>query len=131
VARVLAELVALHPGLPVVFAGNRKLANVWALRFFEAVASHRASAPSQLYLDVAARFDATVREPGLDDRVRFAVLHELPEPFSFAELAARFDDTPAKRLRRVVDQLRREGRIERVGAGRGARWRRLPEVGSR
>jgi hypothetical protein len=36
-ARVLAELAALHPRLPVVYAGSRKLANHWALRWFAAV----------------------------------------------------------------------------------------------
>jgi hypothetical protein len=38
-ARVLAELAALHPRLPVVFAGSRKLANHWLLRWFAAVAA--------------------------------------------------------------------------------------------
>ena len=32
-ARVLAELAALHPRLQIVFAGNRKLANVWPFGF--------------------------------------------------------------------------------------------------
>ena len=31
-ARVLAELSALHPALPIIYAGNRKLANLWAER---------------------------------------------------------------------------------------------------
>ena len=38
-ARVLAELAALHPKLPVVYAGSRKLANHWAVRWFAAVAA--------------------------------------------------------------------------------------------
>ncbi|HEX9630846.1 MAG TPA: ERCC4 domain-containing protein, partial [Gemmatimonadales bacterium] len=40
-ARVLAEITALHPTLPVVFAGNRKLANLWTERFFHAVRAGR------------------------------------------------------------------------------------------
>jgi hypothetical protein len=122
VARVLAEVAALHPTLPVVFAGNRKLANLWAQRYFEAIGSRQASAPSQLYLDVAARYDAFVREPALDERIRVAALNELGDVFTFADLAARFEGTPALRVRRVLGQLRAEGRIERTGAGRGARW---------
>ena len=44
--RVVAELTALHPRVPIVFAGNRKLGNVWAHRFFAAVAgASRASLP--------------------------------------------------------------------------------------
>ncbi|MGQ0537947.1 MAG: ERCC4 domain-containing protein [Gemmatimonadaceae bacterium] len=38
VGRALAELGAAHPRLPLVFAGSRKLANVWAYRFFNACA---------------------------------------------------------------------------------------------
>ena len=34
--QVLAELSALHPRLPIVFAGNRKMANHWTARFFAA-----------------------------------------------------------------------------------------------
>jgi hypothetical protein len=30
--RVIGEIAALHPGVPLVFAGNRKLGNVWAQR---------------------------------------------------------------------------------------------------
>ncbi|WP_188618954.1 ERCC4 domain-containing protein, partial [Cysteiniphilum litorale] len=35
--RALAELSVLHPNLPIIYAGNRKEANHWSLRFFEAV----------------------------------------------------------------------------------------------
>jgi hypothetical protein len=128
VARVLAELVALHPTLPVIFAGNRKLGNLWTQRFFEAVAARQAVPAAQLHLDVKLRYDAYPRAPGLDEQIRFAALEELPDPFAFAELAARFPDTPHMRLRRVLGQLKREGRLERVGAGRGARWRRIQDA---
>jgi hypothetical protein len=123
-ARVLAELAALHPGLPVIYAGNRKLANLWTYRFFSAVAARRADAGPALVREVALRYDAGPREAGLDERIRKTVLDELPAPFAFAELAARFEEAPPARLRRVLDQLRREGRVVRTGAGRGARWER-------
>lgn len=122
-SRVLAEITVLHPTLPVIFAGNRKLANIWAQRFFAAVAAFRTGPPAQLQLEVAARYDAGPRGPGLDERIREAALRELASPFSFVELADRFPDVPAPRLRRVVQQLKREGRLERTGAGRGSRWR--------
>ncbi len=124
VARVLAEIAALHPSLPVVYAGNRKLANLWTQRFFEAVAARQAGPPTQLQLDVAQRYDAAPRASSLDERIRIAVMEELPDPFPFTELAARFPDVPDGRLRRVLGQLRREGRITRSGAGRGSKWGR-------
>jgi hypothetical protein len=58
---VLGEIAALHPRLPVVFAGNRKLANLWTERFFLAVAAGAAAPPLELPLDVTARYDASER----------------------------------------------------------------------
>jgi hypothetical protein len=126
-ARALAELAALHPALPVVYAGNRKLANLWTYRFFAAVAARRADGGPPLVRELQLRYDPAPREAGIEERIRTAVLEELPAPFAFAELAARFGETPPARLRRTLDRLRREGRIVRTGAGRGARWdRRSP-----
>ena len=124
-ARVLGELAVLHPTLPIIYAGTRKLANAWTHHFFLAVATRDAGLEPQLALEVAERYDVAPRPRGLDERVREAAVHELEQPFAFAELAARFPEVPATRLRRVLDQLRKEGRIGRRGAGRGARWVRL------
>jgi hypothetical protein len=57
VARVLAEIAAIHPRLPLVFAGNRKLANHWALGWFTAVAADHAKAAPLFVSDVLARWD--------------------------------------------------------------------------
>jgi hypothetical protein len=122
---VLAELAALHPALPMVYAGNRKLANLWTYHFFGAVAARRADAGPSLVGELELRYDPAPREAGEEERIRTAVL-ELPVPFPFAALAARFGETPPGRLRRALDRLRREGRIVRTGAGRGTRWDRCP-----
>jgi len=42
-----------------------------------------------------------------------------------AALAERFPDVSMPRVRRVVEQLRNEGLLKRVGGGRGARWERF------
>jgi ERCC4-type nuclease len=36
-ARLLGELPAMHPGVQMIFAGNRKMANTWTVQFFDAV----------------------------------------------------------------------------------------------
>jgi hypothetical protein len=126
-ARVLAEIAALHPTLPVVYAGTRKLANLWTVRFFGAVAAREVAEGPGLVRELALRYDPMPRTAGIDERIRAAVLEELPAGFAFAELVARFDETPPARLRRVLAQLKREGRIVRTGAGRGARWERLAQ----
>jgi len=128
VARVLGEIAALHPRLPVVFAGNRKLANLWTERFFLAVAAGAEAPALELPLVVAARYDDTARGPGTDVLIREAVLGEVPTPFRLAQLAERIGAVPAARVRRVLAQLEREGRIARTGPGRKGRpveWMRV------
>ncbi|MGH7583867.1 MAG: ERCC4 domain-containing protein [Gemmatimonadales bacterium] len=124
VARVLGELSALHPKLPIVYAGNRKMANAWAHQFFLSLGARDASHQPQLVMEALTRYDAHPRAQGLDDQIRRAALHDLPQPFAFAALAARFPEVGVPRLRRMVGQLRREGLLVRIGAGRAAKWGR-------
>ncbi len=123
VARAVAEMSALHPKLPIIFAGNRKLANLWTERFFQAVGM-RGQVPPQLDLLAGATRAAAAepRGPGLDAAIRAAVLGPLAPEFTMTMLAARFPEVPGTRLTRVVGALRREGQVTLRGAGRGARW---------
>jgi len=57
--------------------------------------------------------------------IRSAVLGGLGPAFAFAELARRFPEVKAARLRRVLADLKRENRVTRTGAGLAARW--VPE----
>lgn len=88
VARALAELAALHPRLPIVFAGNRKLANQWTHRFFAACAAHRAS-PQRLPVRRAPQGELPFGEArSLDERVRLAVMQPGRSRFALAEVVA-------------------------------------------
>lgn len=124
VARVLGELSAMHPRLPVIYAGNRKAANTWTHQFFLSLASRHEVPSPQLVLEAVARYDAVPRQQGVDDQIRQAALQDLSSPFAAAELARRFPDAGLPRVQRIIGQLRQEGRLTRVGAGRGARWAR-------
>jgi hypothetical protein len=121
-ARVLGEVSALHPRLPIIFAGNRKSANAWTHQFFVSLASRRVAPSPQLVLETIARYETAPRQSGLDEQIRKMALQEIESPFSMAELAERFPGTSTGRLRRVIDQLRKEGLVTREGRGRGARW---------
>lgn len=132
--RVVAELGALHPDVPIVFAGNRKLANIWAQQWFAAVAAAQAAqaapvAPAAFVApgvqEQLTLFHAAAGEGRLDTRVRRAVLKDLGTSFSFVELRKLFADVPDALLRRVLSSLRTEGRVQCVGRGRGARWHRV------
>jgi hypothetical protein len=125
VARVLAEIAALHPRLPVVFAGNRKLANVWVQRWFTAVAADAAAPELPLFVsDALARWEGGATDGGLDQRVREAALVGLASPFRAAEVSAAVAGADGARVARVLRALRREGRLRCVGRGRGAAWER-------
>jgi hypothetical protein len=120
-ARVLAEIGALHPTLPVIFAGNRKLANAWCQRFFVACATREESPQLELVREAMAGYDA---DPGasLDERIRRTAVEELEGEFTAADLAARVPDAPERRVRQILRQLRAEGVLASMGRGRGMRW---------
>ncbi len=120
--RVLAELQVLHPRLPIVYAGSRRSANVWAQRWFAAVGGHRAQPAVDLAEGSLPLFATPTADGGLDARIREAALSGLPDAFAFGDLRARFADAPPERLRRVLLALRREGRLLCDGLRRAARW---------
>jgi len=120
VSRVLAELAALHAGLPMVFAGNRKLANRWCESYFMACAAREDSPQLELLRETLAGYDAT-EEMGIDERVRQAAI-AFEGPFAMADLRERFPGVPPARLRRLLVQLRGEGVLASSGRGRGTRW---------
>jgi hypothetical protein len=116
-AHVLAELAAMHPRVPLIFAGNRKLANLWTERFFEAAAARQEAESPQLELvrEALAGYDPAPRGPGLDAEIRAAIRGELPPEFRWRDLAARFPEVPPSRLRRVLGELRQQGMIRMEG----------------
>jgi len=122
VARVLAEVAVLHPQLPVVYAGSRKLANQWVYRFFLACASHEDS-PQLEFAGPAGRTGDTWRRPvRVEDRVREMVMAETA-PFALRALAGQLEVEDAL-LRRILKQMEREGTVQCSGRGRGATWYR-------
>lgn len=127
VARILAELATMHPRLPMIFAGNRKHANLWVERYFAActVAAADAVNPQlELVTDAVTAF-RPADQSSLDDRIRHSALHALGDRFATTELAVQFADIPTTRLRRILVGLEREGRLVRTGSGRGSRWTRV------
>jgi hypothetical protein len=126
--RVVGELAALHPTVPLVFAGNRKLASAWTQRLFAAVAAAARQPLPELLREPVARYEANAADGGLDTRIRVAALHELPDGFGIDLLRERCPEAPDARLRRILNQLRLEGRLRCASRGRAARWFRLGEA---
>jgi hypothetical protein len=126
--RVLGELTALFPSVQLVFAGNRALANIWCQRWFAAVQAALAQPRLAQVAEPVARYRASAADGGIDSKIRLAALRELPDGFAIGLLRQQFEQLPATRLKRVLDGLRDEGRLEVRGHGRGARWFRCPSA---
>lgn len=127
-ARVLAEIAAVHPRLQVIYAGNRKLANTWAQAFFASVAARLRDPAPLLVAEAVAAYGQRPSGAGLDERIRLVVLHELPGSFTIDELRRQLPEAETERLRRVLGMLRGEGRVRCDGRGRAARWTRVTET---
>ncbi len=128
VAKAIAEVTAMHPSLPVIFAGNRKLANQWAYRFLEACATRRDTPQLELVREVGPSYGASDRVESLDEVLRIAVLNEVNGPFAVRDLAARIEGMTESRVRRVLKEMEREGKVRCLGRGRGPRWELVPSL---
>lgn len=126
--RVVAELAALHPSVHFVWPGNRKLANVWTQQFFAATAAARAEPLPDLVREPVLAFRGDAPGSDLDTRIRRAALLDLEDEFAFGQLRASCPGASDARIRRVLHQLRDEGRLRCTGRGRSARWVRVPET---
>ncbi|MFP4484602.1 MAG: ERCC4 domain-containing protein [Spirochaetaceae bacterium] len=137
VARVLAELHVRHPTVQIIYAGSRKAAAQWCAAWFQgrakeawhrkedergSVAAEGRGEPPLAYGDraVTSTADGTAE-------LRRSILEggALASPFAIQELRELHPYVSDARIRSVLQALRREGRIEREGSGRAARWRRL------
>jgi hypothetical protein len=124
-SRVLAEIAALHPRLPIVYAGNRKMANAWTVQWFAAVAADEQAGAPLVLQQALARCESAPVEAGLDEQIRQAALNGLDGPFSLADLAAAVPGAPRDRVRRVLGALRDSGLLVSSGRGPGTRYCRV------
>ncbi len=123
-SRRLAELSTLHPHLPIIYAGSRKLANLWTYRYFQAVARSRQAVQTTLELDLDRRYDPAERGIGLDEQLRRTALDGFTGPFRTRDLADRVPGAALARARQVLVQLHAAGQLERSGERAGTRWTR-------
>lgn len=119
--RVLAELQVLHARLPIVYAGSRRSANVWAQRFFAAAAGHGSQPAPAFGADALPFFEGAAADGGLDVRIRETV-REARSGISARALLERFPAADLPRVQRLLRALRDEGHAHCEGRGPQARW---------
>ncbi len=125
-AKVVAELAAFHPRVPFVFVANRKLGREWTLRFFMAIASHRAEAAPPAVVEAAAAYS-----PGLPFggggfwELRRRVIEEFSSEFTFADVKAALPGLSAPTVRNYLARLRAEGILVCRSRGRRSAWAKI------
>lgn len=125
-ARMVGELAATHPKVPLVWAGNRKHANAWTGQFFTAAARAAELFVPEGLAELDLGEASAVADGGLDQALRRVVRQEetFKRAFPVRQLVAAVPGADIERARRILDGLRNEGAVICVGRGRAARWHR-------
>lgn len=130
--RALAELQAMHPKLPIIFARTRKEANLWTYGFFRAVyqkyVQEAAEHPTELTAEPVAPYVADLR---LEQRILELVRHAgqgssdaeaSQEGIPFTEIRDALGDVDDAHLKRALQSLRKRGLLAATGRGKTRRW---------
>ncbi len=121
--KAIGEIYALHPGLTVFFAGNRKLANEWAHRFFEAVDAHEMDKPNEKVAEVVAEYGLpAASKGGTYMEMKEKIFSLLPREFTFLHVKGKFPHVSETRIRKVLGELEEEGVLKRQRRGRQNIW---------
>jgi Fic family protein len=87
--------------------------------------SYLSNTLASAYDDFEARVaGARSQAGGKQDRVREYILSEAPEQFRRRDVERALPGVSQATVRLVLNEMRDAGRIEPIGSGRGARWRR-------
>ncbi|WP_150468910.1 ERCC4 domain-containing protein [Cysteiniphilum sp. SYW-8] len=122
--RALAELSVLHPNLPIIYAGNRKEANHWSLRFFEAVLKKH-NDPTNDAIATAVAKTRTTKSTPLWLKVKKAILQEMPNEFTFADLKNHLSDLTDQQIRSQLYKLRDDNIVKSEGKARAVKWLKI------
>ena len=125
-ARVLADISALHPKLKVIFAHSRKGANEWCRRFFESIFYHlfQEKTPLQVKETVGIY---TGKEPSPSDPLVILRAHfpHLPDAFTIADLRDAFPHIPESSLRSFLQEMKKKGAITCIRRGPRSYWKKV------
>src|SRR6056297_102788 len=87
-AKAVGQMQASHPDLPIVFAGGRKQAIIWAYYFFATVKARGRNKYTDIIKDSTAKYGSGPRGKSHlgEDELRRKVFTRMPEEFSTREL---------------------------------------------
>lgn len=114
-AKAIAEMTALHPSLPVIFAGNRNSRASGRIDFSRRAPPAVRRRSSSWCEKISPSYGPSDRVASLDELLRAAVMNEVHGPFAVRDLAARFDGMTESRVRRVLKAMERDGKVRCLG----------------
>ncbi len=122
-AKAIAEMYAMHPRINIVFAGSRKLANEWVLRYFSSLQSHEQDVPHNKVAEVMAAYGQPPEaKGGIYYDIKKRVIRESPQEFPITALKELFPDVALATIRKVLVDLRKDGDLACRGRGKSSTW---------
>ncbi len=79
----------------------------------------------QAYKEFERQVESTKARPAKSDLVRQTVLAQV-EQFTLGDLAAQLPSVSLQLIKKILAELKKQGKIRLVGRGRGARWEIIP-----
>jgi hypothetical protein len=96
------------------------------MRFFGSVASQKDEEPSPAVRQAVSRYgEVSLRSTSGTLEMKRVILEEMPEQFTFKELAVRLPGYPSGGVRRALSELKEEGRVILTCRGIHARWMKI------
>ncbi len=80
----------------------------------------------QAYKEFERQMESTEARPAKSDLVRQTVLAQI-EQFTLGDLSAQLPSASPQLIKKILSELKKQGKVCLVGRGRGARWEILPE----
>lgn len=77
------------------------------------------------YKEFERQMESTEARPAKSDLVRQTVLAQV-EQFTLGDLAAQLPSASTQLIKKILAELKKQGKIRLVGWGRGARWEIIP-----
>lgn len=125
-SKVIAEIFAFHPKFQIIFAGNRKLANEWTLRFFQAIVSHESESIHDVVAEEISNYQTKNDfTGGIYYDIRKEILENIDGDFTINDLRNRFVNTKDSTIRKVLNDLKKESLIISHGRGKGSTWTKV------
>ncbi len=119
-SRLFANIFAIHPKFQIVFAGNRKIANLWVHRYFEAVQALENDQPLTPVKELIEKYNENAAQFITPEY--FNVIKSLrdnpPEGENLEQIRSRFNNIPDNMLKKALKELEKEGVITKYKSGR-------------